>query len=139
MEKTIDIDSTCFLAQNSRKANYSAEKIRCQIAYIDQKVSDYLEEMQAIDRKEKTKVKDIQRLLKLTQDKEAMERSTETDQRCFYPSLFLPATLPKENLNVLPKPIPLSTLTVPPMASISSLQIERPMPEPFPACPGTWK
>lgn len=75
-KKTIVIDGARFRVQNSRKANYSEEKIRRQMAYIDQKVSDYLEEMQAIDRKEKTKVKDIQRLLKLTQDKEAMERST---------------------------------------------------------------
>jgi transposase len=73
-KKTIAIDGTRFRAQNSRKANYSEEKIRRQMAYIDQKVSDYLEEMQAIDRKEKTKVKDMQRLLKLTQDKEAMEQ-----------------------------------------------------------------
>src|SRR6476661_2291565 len=71
--KTIAIDGTRYRAQNSRKNNYNQEKIQRQMAYIDHKVSEYLEEMNQIDRKEKTKVKDMQRLLKLTQDKETMK------------------------------------------------------------------
>ena len=72
-KKTIAIDGTRFRAQNSKKNNYNPEKIQRQLAYIDQKVSAYLEEMNAIDQKEKTKAKDIRRLLKLTQDHEKMK------------------------------------------------------------------
>jgi transposase len=71
-KKTIAIDGCRFRAQNSRKNNYNEEKIRRQLTYIDHKVQEYLEEMNDIDGKEKTKVKDIQRLLKLTQDREQM-------------------------------------------------------------------
>jgi transposase len=71
--KTIAVDGCRFRAQNSRKNNYSEEKIRRQMAYIDHKVSEYLEEMNQIDRMEKTKVKDIKRLMELTQNKEKMQ------------------------------------------------------------------
>jgi transposase len=76
-KKTVAIDSTKYRAQNSKKNNYNQEKIQRQLAYIDHKVSEYLEEMKAIDQKEKTKVKDIQRLLKLTQDKDKMQERRE--------------------------------------------------------------
>lgn len=72
-KKTIAVDGTRYRAQNSRKNNYSKDKIQRQMDYIDHKVSEYLEEMNEIDRKEKTKVKDIKRLLKLTQDREKMQ------------------------------------------------------------------
>jgi hypothetical protein len=72
-KKTVAIDSTKYRAQNSRKNNYNEEKIHRQLTYIDRKVSEYLEEMNAIDRKEKTKAKDIQRLFKLTQDNEKIK------------------------------------------------------------------
>lgn len=68
-KKTIAIDGCRFRAQNSRKNNYNEEKIKRQLTYIDHKVQEYLTEMNAIDRKEKTRVKDIRRLLKLTEDK----------------------------------------------------------------------
>lgn len=71
--KMVAIDGTRYRAQNSRKNNYNQEKIQRQLTYIDHKVSEYLQEMNEIDRKEKTKVKDIQRLLKLTQDNEKMQ------------------------------------------------------------------
>lgn len=72
-KKTIAIDGCRFRAQNSRKNNYNADKIKRQLTYIDHRVAEYLEEMNEIDEKEKTKVKDIRRLLKLTQDKEQMK------------------------------------------------------------------
>lgn len=68
-KKTVAIDSTKYRAQNSRKNNYNEEKIKRQLAYIDQKVATYLEEMNQIDHKEKTKAKDIRRLFELTRDK----------------------------------------------------------------------
>lgn len=71
--KTIAIDSTKYRAQNSRKNNYNEEKIRRQLAYIDHKVSNYMEEMDAIDGKEKTKAKDIHRLFELTRDQEQLK------------------------------------------------------------------
>lgn len=71
--KTIAIDGTRYRAQNSRKNNYNEEKIQRQLAYIDRKVADYLSEMDQIDHKEKTKVRDIQRLLKIAQDKDKMQ------------------------------------------------------------------
>lgn len=55
-KKTIAIDGCRFRAQNSRKNNYNEERIKRQLAYIDHKVREYLEEMNAIDQKEKTKV-----------------------------------------------------------------------------------
>lgn len=70
--KTVAIDSTKYRAQNSRKNNYNEDKIKRQLAYIDHKVSDYLQEMNDIDQKEKTRAKDIQRLFELTRDKEKM-------------------------------------------------------------------
>jgi transposase len=71
-KKTIAIDGSRFRAQNSKKNNFNKEKIQRQLSYIDHKVSEYLEEMNEIDRKEKTRVKDIKRLLKITQDGEKM-------------------------------------------------------------------
>ena len=71
--QTIAVDGTRYRAQNSKKNNYNQEKIQRQLAYIDQKVSAYLEEMDEIDQNEKTKVKDIQRLLHLTQDYEQLK------------------------------------------------------------------
>ena len=72
-KKTVAIDSTKYRAQNSRKNNFNEDKIRRQIAYIDHKVSDYLQEMIAIDQKEKSKVKDFKRLFELTRDKEKLQ------------------------------------------------------------------
>jgi transposase len=72
-KKTVAIDSTKYRAQNSRKNNYNEEKIKRQLAYIDKKVADYLEEMDDIDHKEKTRAKDIQRLFELTQDNEKLQ------------------------------------------------------------------
>jgi transposase len=72
-KKTIAIDGSRYRAQNSKKNNYSDDKIRRQMAYIDHKVSEYLEEMNQIDQKEKTKAKDIKRLIELTQDEEIMQ------------------------------------------------------------------
>jgi transposase len=71
--KTIGVDSTKYRAQNSRKNNYNKEKINRQLAYIDHKVSEYLQEMNAIDHKEKTKAGDIRRLFELTRDKEKLQ------------------------------------------------------------------
>lgn len=71
--KTIAIDSTKYRAQNSRKNNYNEEKIKRQLAYIDHKTSQYLQEMNDIDKKEKTKAKDIRRLFELTRDKEKVQ------------------------------------------------------------------
>jgi hypothetical protein len=70
--KTIAVDGTRYRAQNSKKNNYNTDKIKRHMAYIDQKVSEYLEEMNELDQKEKTKVKDIQRLMELTQNQEKM-------------------------------------------------------------------
>jgi transposase len=72
-KKTIAVDGCRYRAQNSKKNNYNKEKIQRQMAYIDLKVSEYLEEMNEIDHKEKTRVKDIQRLFELTQDQEKMQ------------------------------------------------------------------
>ena len=72
-KKTVAVDSTKYRAQNSRKNNYNEEKIKRQLAYIDKKVADYLEEMNEIDQKEKAKTKDIRRLFELTQDKEKLK------------------------------------------------------------------
>jgi transposase len=72
-KKTVAIDGTRYRAQNSKKNNYNQEKIQRQMAYIDHKVNEYLNEMNEIDQKEKTRVKDIQRLLKLTQDQDKMK------------------------------------------------------------------
>lgn len=71
-KKTIAIDGTRYRAQNSRKNNYNKAKIQRQLAYIDHKVGEYLQEMNALDGKEKTKAKDLKRLLKITQDQEKM-------------------------------------------------------------------
>jgi transposase len=71
--KTIAVDSTRYRAQNSKKNNYNEEKIQRQLAYIDRKVSEYIEEMNDIDQKEKTKVGDIRRLFELTHDNEKMQ------------------------------------------------------------------
>lgn len=70
--KTVAIDSTKYRAQNSRKNNYNEDKIKRHLAYIDHKVADYLQEMNTIDHKEKTKAKDFKRLFELTRDKEQL-------------------------------------------------------------------
>ena len=72
--KAVAVDSTKYRAQNSKKNNYNPEKIKRQLAYIDRKVSDYMEQMDAIDQKEKTRTKDIRRLFELTRDKEKMQQ-----------------------------------------------------------------
>jgi transposase len=72
-KKTLAVDGTRYRAQNSKKNNYNKEKIQRQLAYIDQKTREYLEEMNEIDQKEKTKVKDIKRLFKITQDQQKMK------------------------------------------------------------------
>lgn len=71
--KTIAVDSTKYRAQNSKKNNYNEDKIKRQLAYIDHKVSAYLQEMNAIDHKEKTTAGDIRRLFELTRDIEKMQ------------------------------------------------------------------
>lgn len=71
--KTVAVDSTKYRAQNSKKNNYNEDKIKRQLAYIDKKVAEYLQEMNEIDRKENTKTKDIRRLFELTRDKEKMQ------------------------------------------------------------------
>lgn len=71
--KTLAIDSTKYRAQNSRKNNFNEDKIKRHLAYIDHKVSEYLQEMNNIDHKEKSKVKDFKRLFELTRDKERMQ------------------------------------------------------------------
>lgn len=71
-KKTVAIDSTKYRAQNSKKNNFNEEKICRQLAYIDHKTAEYLGEMNDIDRKEKTKTKDIRRLFELTRDKEKL-------------------------------------------------------------------
>lgn len=73
-KKTVAIDSTKYRAQNSKKNNYNEEKIKRQLAYIDRKVANYLEEMNDIDGKEKTKAKDMRRLFELTRDNEKMQQ-----------------------------------------------------------------
>jgi transposase len=80
--KTIGVDSTKYRAQNSRKNTYNQEKIRRQLLYIDHKVSEYLEEMNQIDGKEKTRTKDIRRLFELTRNKEKMQ-----ERRAYYRTL----------------------------------------------------
>jgi transposase len=72
-KKTVAVDSTKYRAQNSKKNNYNEEKIKRQLAYIDRKTEAYLQEMNAIDQKEKTKAKDIQRLFELTKDTEKLK------------------------------------------------------------------
>lgn len=81
-KKTIAVDSTKYRAQNSKKNNYNEEKIKRQLAYIDHKVCEYLEEMNQIDHKEKTKVKDMRRLIELTRDKEKLQ-----ERKCQYLTL----------------------------------------------------
>lgn len=71
---TIAIDSTKFRAQNSKKNNYNAEKIQRQLAYIDLKVQDYLQEMNELDGKEKKKQKDVKRLQELARDGDKLQQ-----------------------------------------------------------------
>ena len=53
--KTIAVDSTKYWAQNSKKNNYNEAKIQRQLDCIDQKVSEYLQEMNELEGKEKKK------------------------------------------------------------------------------------
>ena len=71
--KTVAIDSTKYRAQNSKKNNFNEEKIQRQLAYIDHRVDEYMEEMNDIDHKEKTKAGDIRRLFELIRVKEKMQ------------------------------------------------------------------
>lgn len=48
--KTMATRSTKYRAHNSKKNNYIKGKIQRQLAYIDHKVSEYLLEMDALDR-----------------------------------------------------------------------------------------
>lgn len=50
--ETIAIDGTKIRANNSKKTNYSQKKIDRHIAYIDNKVDDYMKELAAADVKE---------------------------------------------------------------------------------------
>src|SRR5215218_4613433 len=68
--KTLAIDSTKYRALNCKKNNYNEAKIKRQLAYLDTKVSEYLREMDALDRQEMKRQKDIKRLKELAQDKE---------------------------------------------------------------------
>ncbi|WP_132055674.1 IS1182 family transposase [Pseudocnuella soli] len=72
-KKTIAIDGCRFRAQNSRKNNYNEDKIRRQLTYIDHKVSEYLAEMNELDRKENKKQKDEKRLQELAKNKTWMK------------------------------------------------------------------
>ncbi len=51
---TIAIDGTKSRAHNSKKANYSQKKIDRHLTYIDAKVNDYLQELEANDTKDNT-------------------------------------------------------------------------------------
>jgi transposase len=73
-KKTVAIDGTRYRAQNSKKNNYSEEKIKRQMTYIDNKVTAYLEEMDTLDKVEKKKGKDIKRLQQLAWDKDKMKQ-----------------------------------------------------------------
>jgi transposase len=72
-KKTVAIDSTKYRAQNSRKNNYNQEKILRQMAYIDQKVQQYLSEMNELDGKEKKRRKDVKRLQQLALDQKRLK------------------------------------------------------------------
>jgi transposase len=72
-KKTVAIDSTKYRAQNSKKNNYNEAKIHRQMAYIDHKVAEYLEEMDLLDKRENKKQKDLKRLQELARDKEKMQ------------------------------------------------------------------
>jgi transposase len=72
-KKTVAIDSTKYRAQNSKKNNYNEAKIQRQLAYIDHKVAEYLQEMDLLDKRENKKQKDLKRLKELARDKEKMQ------------------------------------------------------------------
>lgn len=52
-KELIAIDGSKFRAVNSKKNNYNQKKIERHLAYIDNKIKEYLEEMEENDRKEK--------------------------------------------------------------------------------------
>lgn len=72
-KKTVAIDSTKYRAQNSKKNNYNEAKIHRQLAYIDHKVAEHLQEMDFLDKRENKKQKDLKRLQELAQDIEKMQ------------------------------------------------------------------
>jgi hypothetical protein len=52
-KQLVAIDGSKFRAVNSKKNNYNKEKIERHLAYIDNKIKEYLEEMDENDKKEK--------------------------------------------------------------------------------------
>ena len=52
-KQLVAIDGSKFRAVNSKKNNYNQEKIERHLAYIDNKIKQYLEEIEANDKKEK--------------------------------------------------------------------------------------
>ncbi len=79
--KTIAIDGTRYRAQNSKKNNYNQEKIQRQMAYIDHKVADYLNEMERLDHKERNRVKDSKHLHQLAADIQKMKERKQQYQQ----------------------------------------------------------
>lgn len=65
-KQLIAIDGSKFRAVNSKKNNYNQKKIERHLAYIDNKIKEYLEEMDENDKKEKGNRQE----LKVTQVKE---------------------------------------------------------------------
>jgi len=53
-DKDIAIDGSFFAAQNSKEKNYSADKIKKKIAYIDQKTKEYLDLLDQTDEDDNT-------------------------------------------------------------------------------------
>lgn len=81
-KQLVAIDGSKFRAVNSKKNNYNKKKIERHIAYIDNKVKEYLEELDNNDKSEKenkqikvTKIKDkIQELKKRRKNYEQLEK-----------------------------------------------------------------
>lgn len=65
-KQLVAIDGSKFRAVNSKKNNYNRKKIERHLAYIDNKIQEYLEEMEENDKKEKGESQQ----LKVTQVKE---------------------------------------------------------------------
>jgi len=52
---TIAVDGSKFKAQNSKKNNYNAKKIKRHLDYIDSKTAEYFQQLNQIDQQEQTK------------------------------------------------------------------------------------
>ena len=72
-ENTVATDGSKFRAQNSKKNNYNAKKIKGHLDYIDKQTEQYLKELEENDRKEDKKSRsDIKN--KITQKLEHLEK-----------------------------------------------------------------